>query len=73
MLVRLKLVTTQKTMAKIAITDRRDYEMYVKNLVHKNLKLNDTMKKLVVALAMQSFDDGVSFVQLDLKVTLSQV
>ena len=52
----------------VKIDERKDYELHIKNLVKKNLKLKPIMAKLVMALAMQSFDDGVVFTQNNLKV-----
>jgi len=54
----------------IRIDSRRDYELYVTGLLTKNFKLTKTIKKLMVSIAMQSFDDGVSFALLDLKVNV---
>ena len=52
----------------VKLTERRDYELHINKLVEKNLKLKPAMGKLVKALAMQSFDDGIVFNQNNLKV-----
>lgn len=54
----------------VKIEDRKDYELHVRTLVNKNLKLGIATKKLVVELAMQSFDDGIVYTQNNLKVQI---
>ena len=55
---------------KVKIEERRDYELHVRNLVNKNLKMKLLMKKTVVALVMQAFDDGSLFSSNSLEVNI---
>jgi len=55
---------------KLQIRERRDYEMYVAKLVHKNIKMGDAMKKLLIKMNMDSFDSGIAFVNKELEVEI---
>jgi len=51
----------------IRIEERRDYELHIKRLV-KKMTVSDKHKGLFRKLAMQCFDDGLTFSQGNLKV-----
>jgi len=53
---------------KVKLDSRAEYEMYIKKLVNKNLKLKNASGATMIALAMQCFDDGVVFGQGRLEV-----
>ena len=58
-------------MMKVKLDSRAEYELHIKKLVAKNLKLKPAMGKTVIALAMQCFDDGMLFNQNRLEVQVN--
>jgi len=51
----------------VKIELRRDYELYVKNLVAR-MQVSNKRKATFRKIALQCFDDGVKYSQNDLKV-----
>jgi len=54
-------------LSKVKIDERRDYELHVKSLVSK-MTVSNKQKSLFRKLAMQCFDDGLTFGQGNLMV-----
>ncbi len=52
---------------KVSIESRRDYELYIKRIVSK-LQVSGKHKSVFRKIAMQCFDDGVSYNQNNLEV-----
>ena len=51
----------------VKIEERRDYELYVKNVVAK-LKISNKQKAIFRKIALQCFDDGIKYNRGDLEV-----
>ena len=54
---------------KVKIEERRDYELHIKKIVSK-MTVSNKHKALFRKLAMQCFDDGIVFNQLNLSVDI---
>lgn len=54
-------------MSLVKIDERRDYELYVKNVVAK-MTVSNKQKGIIRKISMQCFDDGVKYNQKMLEV-----